>query len=80
MANATSRPQGKISCLFQYCWIVSLYILLYNSHTRFIHTGFHTKIKIKVPPYFSLLLHLPLSSLHTTCSITGELLLVVIPT
>lgn len=46
MANSILRPQREMHCLFQYCRIASLYILLfYNSHTRFIRTGFHTKHK-----------------------------------
>lgn len=48
MANAISKPWGNISCLFQYCSIVSVHMLLfYNSNTKFIHTRFHTKIKLQ---------------------------------
>lgn len=54
MANATSRPQGKISCLFQYWWIVSLYILLfYNSHTRFPHQNKNWRSTLFLPPLAS---------------------------
>lgn len=43
MANAISKPLENISCLYQYCSIVSVHmLLLYDSHTRF-----HTKIKLK---------------------------------
>lgn len=54
MASATSRPQGKISCLFQYWWIVSLYLLLlYNSHTRFPHQNKNWRSTLFLPPLAS---------------------------
>lgn len=61
-ANSILRPQGEMHCLFQYCRIASLYILLfYNSHTRFIRTGFHTKHKNERSTLF-----LPLFLYHCT--------------